>query len=190
MNTQQHQAGFLLAAAAGGALWAGLAVGAGWVLKDNVHRLILILDQHMGPALALVLLLAGAWLGWKLWQKRRFSRLSELPHITPDELLAALNTEPRPLVLDLRSATMIAETGPIPGATVAEHDQLRRAVGDWPKHQPIVTLCACPQDAGAIQAARRLLDSGYLSVKPLQGGYDAWVAATAPRAAEPVNARA
>ena len=174
---RMHQGGFLLAAGAGGALWAGLALGVGWVLKDTVHRLILSLDQHTGPAIALVLLLAGGWLGWKLWQKRRFSRLGELPHITPDELMAAMNAEPRPLVLDLRSATMIAETGPIPGATVAEHDQLRRAVGDWPKHLPIVTLCACPQDAGAIQAARRLLDSGYLSVKPLQGGYDAWVAA-------------
>ena len=177
---RMHQAGFLLAAGAGGALWAGLALGAGWVLKDTVHRLILTLNQHMAPALASVLLLAGAWLGWKLWQKRRFSRLGELPHITPDELLAAMKAEPRPLVLDLRSATMIAETGPVAGATVAEHDQLRRAVGDWPKHQPIVTMCACPQDAGAIQAARCLLDSGYLSVKPLQGGYDAWVAATAP----------
>lgn len=180
---RMHQAGFLLAASAGGALWAGLALGAGWVLKDTVQRWILALDQHMGLALALVLALAGAWLGWKLWQKRRFDRSSELPHITPDELLVALSTEPRPLVLDLRSAAMIAETGPVPGATAAEHDQLLRAVGDWPRHQPIVTMCACPQDAGAIQAARRLLDSGYLSVRPLQGGYDGWVAASASRAA-------
>ncbi len=174
---RMHQGGFLLASAAGGALWAGLALGTGWVLKDTVHRVILTLNQHTGPALALVLLLASAWLGWKLWQKRRFSRLSELPHITPDELIAAMKAESRPLVLDLRSATMIAQSGPIPGATVAEHHELQRAVGDWPKHLPIVTLCACPQDAGAIQAARRLLDSGYLSGRPLQGGYDAWVAA-------------
>jgi membrane protein DedA with SNARE-associated domain/rhodanese-related sulfurtransferase len=179
---RMHQAGFLLAAGAGGALWAGLALGAGWVLKDTVHELILILDQHLGLALASVLLLVGAWLGWKLWQKHRFSRLGELPQITPDELLAAMSAEPRPLVLDLRSAAMIAETGPVAGATVAEHDQLARAVGDWPKHHPIVTLCACPQDAGAIQAARHLLDSGYLSVRALHGGYDAWLAATASHA--------
>jgi len=137
---RMHQAGFLLAAGAGGALWAGLALGAGWVLKGTVHRVILVLDKHTGPALALVLLLIGAWLGWKLWQKRRFSRLGDLPHITPDELLVAMNTEPRPLVLDLRSATMIAETGPFrtldhPGGRVARATRaarrrtaLRRAV--------------------------------------------------------------
>jgi rhodanese-related sulfurtransferase len=180
---RMHQGGLLLAAGAGGALWAGLAVGAGWVLKDTVHQWILALDQHMGPALALVLSLVAVWLGWKLWQRRRFSRLVELPHITPNELMAAMKTEARPLVLDLRSATMIADTGPLLGATVAEHDRLPSAVGDWPKHRPIVTLCACPQDAGAIQAARRLLDSGYRSVRPLRGGYDAWVAAMSSRAA-------
>jgi len=88
-----------------------------------------------------------------------------------------MNGESRPLLLDLRGATMIAETGPIPGAVVAEHDFLRDAVGDWPKHRPIVTLCACPEDAGAIQAARRLREDGYQSVRPLAGGYDAWMAA-------------
>jgi rhodanese-related sulfurtransferase len=39
----------------------------------------------------------------------------------------------------------------------------------------VVTLCACPQDAGAIEAAQRLLAQGYLDVRPLKGGYDAWI---------------
>jgi rhodanese-related sulfurtransferase len=88
-----------------------------------------------------------------------------------------MDSESRPLLLDLRGATMIAETGPIPGAVVTEHDFLHEAVGDWPKDRPIVTLCACPEDAGAIQAARHLRDKGYRSVRPLAGGYDAWLAA-------------
>ena len=70
---------------------------------------------------------------------------------------------------------MIAETGRIPGAVVAEHDRLDHAVRDWPKDRPIVTLCACPEDAGAIQAARRLLEKGFISVRPLKGGYQAWL---------------
>jgi rhodanese-related sulfurtransferase len=37
-------------------------------------------------------------------------------------------------------------------------------------------LCACPEDAGAIQAARMLLGEGFLSVRPLKGGYEAWLA--------------
>lgn len=168
---------FLLAASTGAALWAGLALGGGWLLRDEVQRAIEVLDRNAGSALLLAALVLATWLGWKLWQKYRFRQLSAVPHITPNELLAALAGEQPPLVLDLRGHSMVAETGPILGAMVAEHDRLLDAVGSWPKSRPIVTLCACPEDAGAIQAARALLAQGYLSVRPLKGGYEAWLGA-------------
>ena len=168
--------GFLLAAATGAALWAGLALGAGWLLRKEVSVAIAALDRNTGSALLLVAGVLAIWLGWKLWQKYRFRQLSAVPHITPVELMAALAGEQPPLVLDLRGRGMIAETGPIAGATVAEHDLLLDAVGEWPKDRPIVTLCACPEDAGAIQAARQLLNEGFLSVRPLNGGYESWLA--------------
>ncbi|RIX49667.1 MAG: hypothetical protein D3M94_01315 [Rhodocyclales bacterium GT-UBC] len=169
--------GFLLAASAGAGLWAGLALGAGWILRDEVQTAIAALNERAGTALFVLLGIAALWLGWKLWQKYRFRKLCAVPHITPDELLNALGGEQPLRLLDLRGATMIAEAGPIPGATVAEHDRLLEAVSDWPKTLPVVTLCACPEDAGAVQAARQLLKAGYLSVRPLQGGYEAWLAA-------------
>ncbi|NML27781.1 VTT domain-containing protein [Zoogloea dura] len=170
--------GFLAAAGAGAALWAGLALGIGWMMRDTVQAVIAVLDAHAGRAVAVVLGLAGLWLGWKLWQKYRFRTLCTVPHVTPAELLEALAGEAPPLVLDLRGASMIAETGPIAGARVAEHDRLADALGDWPKDGPVVTLCACPEDAGAVQAARQLLQAGYRSVRPLKGGYEAWLEAT------------
>jgi membrane protein DedA with SNARE-associated domain/rhodanese-related sulfurtransferase len=167
-------AGFLLAAGIGALLWAGLAIGAGWLLRGAVPELIDVLDRNTPIAATAVVLILAAWLAWKLWQLQRFRRLSAVPHITADELFMALKTGDAPLLIDLRSASMIAETGPIPGAVVAEHDRLEQAVRDWPKDRPIVTLCACPQDAGAIEAARRLLDRGFMSARPLKGGYEAW----------------
>jgi len=168
--------GFLLAAGAGAVLWAGLALGAGWLLRGAAPDVIAMLDRNAAAAALLVVLVLAGWLGWKLWQLRRFRRLSAVPHITPAELFAALRASEPPLLLDLRGANMVAEMGPIPGAVVAEHDRLDDAVRGWPKDRPIVTLCACPQDAGAIQAARRLLDQGFVSVRPLKGGYEAWLA--------------
>lgn len=171
--------GFVLAAATGAMLWAGLALGAGWILRNEVHSAINVLDQHAGSALLAAGGVVALWLAWKLWQKYRFQQLSAVPHITPGELLAAMESAHPLLLLDLRGPSMVAETGPIVGATRAEHDRLFDAVGHWPKHQPIVTLCNCPEDAGAIQAAQRLLKAGYLSVRPLHGGYAAWLAANA-----------
>jgi rhodanese-related sulfurtransferase len=37
-----------------------------------------------------------------------------------------------------------------------------------------VTMCACPEDAGAVLAALRLRGMGYADVWPLDGGIDAW----------------
>jgi membrane protein DedA with SNARE-associated domain/rhodanese-related sulfurtransferase len=172
--------GFLLAAALGAGLWAGMALGAGWILKDTINTAMASIDQQSGRLVIAIALLAVGWLAWKLWQKFRFKTLHALPHITPEELIAALETASPPRILDLRGATMIAQTGPIAGAVVAEHDLLHLALGDWPKDQPVITLCACPEDAGAIQAARSLIQAGYLSVRPLRGGYEAWQASIEP----------
>lgn len=169
--------GFLLAAGAGAALWAGSALLAGWLLRSEVLGTIALLDQHLGGVVWVVAAVLLVWLAWKLWQKYRFRALHAVPHITPVELLAALESLDPPRVLDLRGASMVAERGPIPGAVVADMGRLMAIVADWPKEQPIVTLCACPEDASARAAARQLIDAGYRSVRPLQGGFDAWVAA-------------
>ncbi len=174
--------GFLLAAAAGAALWAGLALATGWVMRDEVRAAIIALEKNAGIATSALAVAIAAWLGWKLLQKHRFRKLSALPHITPAELLAVRESQQPLLLLDLRGSRMIAETGAIAGASVADHEHLLDAVAAWPKTRPIVTLCACPEDAGAIQAAHRLLDEGYLSVRPLRGGYEAWLAFIASRA--------
>lgn len=171
--------GFLLAAATGAALWAGAALGAGWLLRREVQTVVAALDRQGGSVMLLATGAIALWFGWKLWQKYRFRQLAAVPHITPGELLTAMASETPPLLLDLRGHSMVAATGPIAGATIAEHDRLLVAVGDWPRSRPIVTLCACPEDAGAIQAARDLLNAGYLSVRPLQGGYEALLAALA-----------
>ena len=165
---------FLIAAAAGAAAWAGTAIVAGWILREQVQSALAMLAANGAVALVVVAALLGLWLGWKFWQKFRFERLAAIPHITPDELVAALASPVPPLVLDLRGPSMIAELGPIPGAATASHDDLLAAVGTWPKAAPIVTLCACPDDAGAVQAAQALLRLGYVSVKPLRGGWEAW----------------
>lgn len=167
---------FLLAAGAGAAIWAGLALVVGRVLHNEVKSAIALLERNAANAIFLVIVLGAIWLGWKFWQKYRFRRLSAVPHISIGELIAELESDQPPMVLDLRGVSMVAETGAIPGATVADHDYLFEAVADWPREQPIVTLCHCPEDAGAIQAANRLLDAGYHSVRPLSGGYNAWLA--------------
>lgn len=165
---------FMVAASLGAAFWAGTALLAGWLLRAEVQTAIEALSGHGTTAITMIALGLGAWLAWKLWQKYRFEQLAAIPHITPVELMTALASDTPPLLLDLRGAALIAEAGPIDGATQAQLDDLAHAVSHWPRQHHIVTLCACPEDATAVRAARALTKLGYTSVRPLKGGYDAW----------------
>lgn len=169
--------GFLLAAGIGAGLWAGLALLLGNLFQDQVQQVVVLLSAQGETAALAAFIVVGCWLAWKFWQKYRFRRTCGLPHIAVEDLMQLRRNGQPLLLLDLRGATMVRETGPIAGATVAEHDRLLDAVGAWPKEHAIVTLCACPEDAGAIQAAHRLREAGYRSVRPLAGGYEAWLAA-------------
>lgn len=166
---------FIAAAGLGAALWAAAAIFAGWLLRAEVKTALETMSRHGSTAIALVAIALGVWLVWKLWQKYRFEQLAAIPHITPVELTQALESETPPLLLDFRGAALIAQEGPIERATPAHLDDLPQAISPWPKDHHVVTLCACPQDATAVRAARVLMKLGYTSVRPLKGGYDAWM---------------
>lgn len=166
---------FIVAAGFGAALWAGAAILVGWWLRAEVQTALEATSRHGGTAITIVAMALGAWLLWKLWQKYRFEQLAAIPHITPLELMQALVSEKPPLLLDFRGSAVIAQEGPIERATPANMDDLPQVVSRWPKDHDIVTLCACPQDATAVRATRALMKMGYTSVRPLKGGYDAWM---------------
>jgi membrane protein DedA with SNARE-associated domain/rhodanese-related sulfurtransferase len=166
---------FIAAAGVGAAMWAGTAILTGWLLRAEVHSAVELMTRHGIMAITVIALGLCVWLAWKLWQKYRFEQLAAIPHITPAELMAAMESETPPLLLDFRGDAMIAQTGPIDGATQARLDDLPQAVSHWPKHRHIVTLCACPEDATAVRAAHSLKKLGYTSARPLKGGYEAWI---------------
>ncbi|WP_309681655.1 VTT domain-containing protein [Polaromonas sp.] len=168
-------AGFMAAAGLGAALWAGAALLGGWLLRAQLQSVLAVMSRHAGTAIAVIAAGLGAGLAWKLWQRHRFKQLAVMPYITPVELMAALESDTPPLLLDFRGAALLAQTGPIAGATPAHMDDLPRTVSHWPRDRPVVTLCACPDDATAVRAALSLMKLRYTSVRPLKGGYDAWL---------------
>jgi membrane protein DedA with SNARE-associated domain/rhodanese-related sulfurtransferase len=169
--------GFGLAAGAGAGLWAGLSLAAGWWMREAVLDALQWFSRH---ALALGVLGLGAlaaWLAWKLWRRSRFLEGARLARIGAPDLLLELAGERPPRLIDLRGPALREQDGPIAGAVAAEAEGLEQLVAAWPRELPLVTMCACPQDAGAVKAAQRLLALGFVSVRPLEGGYEAWLAA-------------
>jgi membrane protein DedA with SNARE-associated domain/rhodanese-related sulfurtransferase len=165
---------FFAAAGLGAGLWAGAAILAGWLLRAEVQWAIDAISRHGMTAAGAIVIAFGTWLAWKLWQKYRFERLAAIPHITAAELRTALDADRPPLLLDLRGKAAIASAGPIARATQVQLTDLPGAISHWPTHDPVVTMCACPGDATAVRAAHTLTKAGYLSVRPLKGGFEAW----------------
>lgn len=165
---------FMLASAGGAGLWAGLALGAGMLFEGQISLALEMLSLYGVRALTVLGFGLVVLLLWKLIQKYRFDHAARMPHATPEELDALIQAGIPVRLLDLRSPRLIAETGALPGAVVADYEAADLEVADLPKEHAIVTLCACPQDAAAVFAARGLQQMGYVNARPLAGGYDAW----------------
>jgi rhodanese-related sulfurtransferase len=53
-------------------------------------------------------------------------------------------------------------------------------VRELPRDRDIILYCNCPNEASAARVAKLLIDAGFLRVRPLLGGLDAWIAAGHP----------
>ncbi|MEN9866133.1 MAG: hypothetical protein RL748_1723, partial [Pseudomonadota bacterium] len=163
------QRAFFLASSLGAALWAGAALVVGMLLRHQINQVMLLLTQHGVRLAGLLGVLILLLIIWKLLQKRRFLRMAAMRHVSPEEVRASFASVLPMHILDLRNPALIAVTGEIVHAHPSTYEALTASLADLPKDYPIVTLCACPQDAGAISAARQLQALGYSNVHPVQG---------------------
>jgi rhodanese-related sulfurtransferase len=101
-----------------------------------------------------------------------------LPRITVEELRGLLGANTAPIIVDVRSALgREHDRRCIPGALEMTLDEVTGRLHEFPLDREIVFYCACPNEATAAFATRKLMDRGYMKVRPLRGGLDAWAAA-------------
>jgi membrane protein DedA with SNARE-associated domain/rhodanese-related sulfurtransferase len=165
-------------AALGGALWVGAALLAGVMLRAQIERLLPQVAGIGGAAIVIILVLLGAYILFKWWERRRFYRALRMARISVAELHEQMSRSPAPLVVDVRSPTAQAlELRRIPGALHVTVLEVERHMGEFTRDREIILYCTCPNEASAAQAARLLMNNGFSRVRPLHGGLAAWIAA-------------
>ena len=172
---------FMLFNTIGGALWVAAGMGGGMLLGSQIERLLAHVEGFGGVAVIVIGALLAAYIAFKWWERHRFYAMLRMARISVDELHRLMDEGVAPLIVDVRSQTARAlEPRHIPGALHLPLQGFEQHVKELPRDREIILYCTCPNEASAAQVAKVLMNSGFMRVRPLLGGLDAWIAAGHP----------
>jgi membrane protein DedA with SNARE-associated domain/rhodanese-related sulfurtransferase len=168
---------FVLLNGIGALLFVGAAVLIGLVFHDAITDVLRMLADigRFGVLFVLaglVLYLLARW-----WRRHELIRALRGDRITVDGLRGLISDGHKPLILDARPKEIRQREGIIPGALSADPKDIDPRVMTFSHDAEIVVYCACPNEASAVVAAKRLKQAGFRHIRPLLGGIDAWVEA-------------
>jgi membrane protein DedA with SNARE-associated domain/rhodanese-related sulfurtransferase len=159
-------------------LWVGAGLCAGVVFKSQIARVLEHLSAIGSAAGTGVIVLLGAYIAYKWWERSRFYKVLRMARINVADLYELIQAGGSPVIIDVRSITARAlEPRWIPGALHVPLQDVARRLKDLPRDKEIVLYCTCPSEASAARVAKVLMNHGFKQVRPLYGGLDAWVAA-------------
>jgi membrane protein DedA with SNARE-associated domain len=133
---------FLLADAAGSALWCITYLSAGALFRRQINEVILRLGLFGRRAGSVLALLLAAYVTWRYFQRWRFRRQLRINRVSPEEAYSMMNSEQPALMVDLRNPKEIEKTGlKIRGAQVLRPTQLRAHFHDIPSDREVFLYC-------------------------------------------------
>jgi membrane protein DedA with SNARE-associated domain/rhodanese-related sulfurtransferase len=172
---------FLVYDLLGALLWAGACLGAGFVFHRQIVAVLAAVDGSEAWIAGTVVAVIGGYLAWKIWRRRRGLDDQRLVRISVEDLKRLVDEGHGPVVIDVRNSVGLKlDPYRIPGAMPFDPAALQETVAKLPAGREVVVYCTCPNDAGAAQVARLLMDLGIHSARPLHGGLRAWLAAGYP----------
>ncbi len=134
----------------------------------------------LGPwGIALVVAVVLGYVAFRHLRYRAFVRSLKMARITVEELAGLMGAGGEVVLVDVRPEAVRA-AGVIPGALHASPAEAKASLAHLPRNIEIVVYCSCPNEVSAAVAARHLRASGFKRIRPLAGGYEAWLEAGQP----------
>lgn len=164
----------------GSALWAGVSIGVGRLLHEQIDAVLQALSRLGGAAAGLAGAVVVAYLAWRLWRRAAVRReLDRFERVAPGEVAQWLQQRQDVVLIDVRAAAPGMPLGRrIPGARHLDLSALSgpgdSVLAGWPDTGEFITYCACPNDASAVKAALWLRRQGR-PAKVLRGGIEGWI---------------
>ena len=162
---------FLLYDSLGILLWAGVYVGLGYLLSDQIEQ-IARYSYRVGASVV-ILVIVGTLTGYILrryWKRRQFLRELRMARITPEELRDKLNAGENLFLVDLRHPLdFLPHPYLIPGAVRMPMAELERRHGEIPRDRDVVLYCTCPDEGSSARTALLLKQKGITPSTPARG---------------------
>lgn len=169
-------ASFLLFDSIGGILYNVAVIGLGFVLHDQLDRVVGWFGALGSAALPVVVGAILAYWAWRVIEKRRVLRSLRTRRLTPDALRLRLESGDPVRIVDLRTDIAFeVNRQTLPGAIRLDPEELDARHGEIPRDRDIVLYCTCPNESTSARVALALAKRGIRRVFPLEGGFEAWV---------------
>lgn len=133
---------FLLADAAGSAVWSTAYLATGVLFHREIDKAISLLGLFGRRAGLILALLLGAFIAWRYFQRVRFRRQLRIDRVSPKEVYSMIGSDTPPLIVDLRSPAEVERTGQkIIGAQVLRPAELRAHFEQIPREREVILYC-------------------------------------------------
>jgi membrane protein DedA with SNARE-associated domain/rhodanese-related sulfurtransferase len=172
---------FLAFNTGGAALWVTAGMGGGMLLGPQIESLLGYVARYGADAIILLVVFVIGYVGYKWWERHRFYAMLRMARISVDELYRRMDAGEPPVIVDVRSnVSRTLEPRHIPGALHLPLQGFEAHIAELPRDREIILYCSCPNEASAAQVAKLLMNAGFVKVRPLLGGLDAWIEAGHP----------
>ena len=178
--TRMNPLRFFLFDGVGKLLYVSLLLAIGQLFQAGIVQIISTIGKFGQAGGAALVIAVALYIAAKWWRRRLFIRQLRMDRITVDELSRLLNDDRNIVLLDVRPKEVREAGGVIPNAMAAHPADPQFELPDGPLDQEIIVYCDCPNEASAAIAAKHLQKAGYKKIRPLLGGFDAWVEAGQP----------
>lgn len=133
---------FILVDLVGIGIWAGAAIGLGWIFRMQIMHLMGWLDAFGKLGLAVLAALVAGWAAFKWMERRRFYKLLERSRISAPELKERLERGENIVVVDLRTEMTYRVDGlKVKGAIHIPPGQFERRYKEIPTGRTVVMYC-------------------------------------------------
>ncbi|MGH8698266.1 MAG: VTT domain-containing protein [Burkholderiales bacterium] len=134
---------FLAYSAFAALLWAGLPIALGAVFHAEVERALEWLGSMGTGAVAIIGAVVLLYIGVKIIQRTLLIRFLRMVRIDAEELRGLMGREPKPAVLDVRSATARKlDPRRLPGAVAVDFETPQAALVAVPPDRDVIVYCS------------------------------------------------